>query len=82
MADQDQTHFTRQRVRERRESLRLQQEALMEQQRRIAAELAETDPDNEWREENDSSDQRRPATSRRTTNLERICFLKGKGLVQ
>ena len=55
MADQDQTHFTRQRVRERRESLRLQQEALVEQQRRIAAELAETDPDNEWREENDSS---------------------------
>ena len=40
----------------------------MEQQRRIAAELAETDPDNEWREENDSSDQRRPATSRRTTS--------------
>ena len=68
MSDQDQTHFTRQRVRERRESLRLQQEALVEQQRRIAAELAETDPDNEWREEDNSSDQRRPATSKRTTN--------------
>ena len=48
--------------------MRLQQEALMEQQRRIAAELAETDPDNEWREEDNSSDQRRPATSKRTTN--------------
>ena len=68
MSDQDQTHFTRQRVRERRESLRLQQEALVEQQRRIAAELAETDPGNEWREEDNSGDQRRPATSKRTTN--------------
>ena len=69
MADQDQTHFTRQRVRERRESLRLQQEALMEQQRRIAAELAETDPDNEWRDqiEDDPSDRRRPVTSKKTT---------------
>ena len=70
MSDHEQTHFTRQRVQERRESLRLQQESLAEQQRRIAAELAETDPDNEWRnhEENNSNDQRRPTTSKRTTN--------------
>ena len=70
MSDQEQAHFTRQRVRERRESLLLQQESLADQQRRITVELAETDPDNEWRdhEENNSNDQRRPTTSRRTTN--------------